>query len=231
MRNFHRDDPVSVLAELAVADIYYKRGDFEQARLAYEDFVRLHPRHPQVDYAVWNIGLCWYKVAPRWAGRDQTPTKQAVNVWTGFDGRFPDSTHTPEVADRLDKARTRLAAKEVSIARFYKKQKRWRAVRGRAQGAIDRYGDTDRAPEALALLGMSYHAWGFTNEAQQARDRLATEFPGSTWISRLDRALAKAPGTQPEDEVFLRPQRIPAGGATPGAAAAGPGGQPGMGQY
>ena len=31
VRNFHRDDPVSVLAELAVADIYEKRGDNEQA--------------------------------------------------------------------------------------------------------------------------------------------------------------------------------------------------------
>jgi outer membrane protein assembly factor BamD len=231
VRNFHRDDPVSVLAELAVADIYYKRGDYEQSRLAYEDFVRLHPRHSQVDYAVWRIGLCWFKVSPRWAGRDQTPTKQAVNVWTGFDGRFPDSTHTAEVVERLDKARSRLAAKEISIARFYARQDAWRAVRGRAQGAVERYGDTDRAPEALALLARSWHSWGFESEAQQVRDRLATDYPGSAWLGRLDRSLAKAPGTQPVEETFLRPRRIPAGGAGAGAAAGAGAGGPGMGQY
>ena len=38
VRNVYRDSPLSTLAELTIADIYYKRGDYEQARIAYEDF-------------------------------------------------------------------------------------------------------------------------------------------------------------------------------------------------
>ena len=42
VRNYHRDDPASVKAELAIAELYYRKGDYEQARLAFEDFARLH---------------------------------------------------------------------------------------------------------------------------------------------------------------------------------------------
>ena len=115
VRNFHRDDPVSVLAELAIADIYYQRGDREQARLAYEDFVRLHPRHKQVNYAIWRIGLCWWKTSPRWAGRDQTPTRQAVNVWTGYDARFPDAEYNDDVADLLSYCRIRPVCNQIEL--------------------------------------------------------------------------------------------------------------------
>src|SRR3954469_1074649 len=45
VRNYHRDDPVSLKAQLAIADLHYKKGDFEQARFAYEEFASLHPRH------------------------------------------------------------------------------------------------------------------------------------------------------------------------------------------
>lgn len=231
VRNYHRDDPVSVLAELAIADIYYKRADFEQARLAYEDFVRLHPRHEKVDYAVWRIGSCWFKVAPRWAGRDQTPTRQAVNVWTGFSRRFPESEHRDDVEKLLGKAKDRLALKELQIARFYKRTDAWRAVRGRASGLVERYPDSSYAAEALALVATAWHAWGYTAEAQQARDRLASEFPDAAGaLARVDRQLAEPPGTEPEDVIFLRPYKIPQAGGM-GMAGAATGASPGMGAY
>ncbi|MFK7927522.1 MAG: outer membrane protein assembly factor BamD [Myxococcota bacterium] len=233
VRNFHRDDPVSVKAELAIADIHYQRGDREQARLAYEDFVRLHPRHESVDYAIYRIGLCWFKISPQWAGRDQTPTRQAMSVWTGFDARFPDSEHREEVTKMLEKVRDRLAQKEVVIAKFYRRRGSWVAVRGRAAGVIDRYEDTTHVPQAMYLVARSWHAWGATAQADQVRDTLATAYPSSRWLTATDRTLAKEPGAPPISEVFLRPYRIPsAGGGGGGGAAAGGGaggGMPGMG--
>lgn len=233
VRNFHRDDPVSVLAELAIADIYFQRGDREQARLAYEDFVRLHPRHPQVDYAIWRIGLCWWKQSPRWVGRDQTPTRQAVNVWTGFDARFPESEHREDVADLLLQARDRLARKELVIATFYKQRdftgepRSWGAVGARAEGVIERYDDTPQLPKALFLSVQSLHAWGNVGLARQRRDALAQAAPDSGWLARADRVLAKPPGEKPDDEIFLRPYRIPAVGANMGGSAGAA--MPGMG--
>ena len=231
VRNFHRDDPVSVLAELAIADIYFQRGDREQARLAYEDFVRLHPRHEQVDYAIWRIGLCWWKVSPQWAGRDQTPTRQAVNVWTGFSARFPSSDYTDEVDELYGKAKDRLARKELVIARFYARRQRraWGAVQGRAQGVVDRYDDTPQISQALYLSAVAHHAWGDIASAGRAREALAEVAPDSSWLARTDRVLARPPGTKPEDEVFLRPYKIPTVGAAGAMGGAMGAAMPGMG--
>ena len=60
IRNYHRDDPYAVKAELAIADVHYKKNEWDQARLAYEDFMRLHPRHPDLDYVVFRIGSALY---------------------------------------------------------------------------------------------------------------------------------------------------------------------------
>ncbi len=228
VRNYHRDDPISVQAELAIADVYYKQSEYEQARLAYEDFARLHPRHEDLDYVVFRIGDCFYRRAPRFAGRDQTPTRQAVNTWTGFAERFPGSEHIPEAQEMLGKSRNRLARKELSVARFYKtraerragpgsKGSAWVAVRKRSEALVQRYPESEYVDDALALTAEAYHAWGMTSEATAARERLATMYPDSGLLPRVDRLLADAPGQPPPEEIFVRPYRVPTaagGGAT-----------------
>lgn len=219
VRNYHRDDPVSLKAQLAIADLHFKKGDFEQARFAYEEFAALHPRHEDLDYVTWRIGLSIYKRAPKLAGRDQTATRTAVNVWTGFDARFPESTHLAEVQRLQDRSRTRLASKELFVARFYARKEAWGAVRGRAEGLVRRFPDTPQVPEAMQLLGTSLHAWGFVDEAARVRDQLATEHPEGPWVARLDRQLARPAGSPPDEKIFIRPYRIrgmgPQGGPPP----------------
>lgn len=215
LRNFHRDDPVSLRAELAVADVYFRQREFEQARLAYEDFARLHPRSEQLDYVVFRTGLSVYKRAPRIAQRDQTPTWQAINTWTGFADRFPESEHISEVEDLLLKSRDRIATKELSIARFYQREGKWLAVRRRAETVLTTQPESTLVPEALMLAGIAYYEYGRVDEARSARERLAEQYPESNELKKLDRRLAKKPGRPPEEEIFVRPYRLPTG-ATPG---------------
>ena len=216
VRNYNRDDPVSLEAELAIADLYFKKGDFEQAKLQYEDFARLHPRNEQLDWVVFRTGLCLFKRAPGIAGRDQTPTRQAVNTWTGFAERFADSEHKDEVAEKVGKARGRLARKELQIARFYAKRDAWVAVRRRTEGLAAKYPDASNVPEALAMAAIAYHKTGDAEGATRARDRLVAAAPDSHWIDKVDREFAEALGPLPEDVVFVRPYRV-SGGAAPAA--------------
>lgn len=214
VRNYHRDDPASVMAQLAIADVHFKKGDFDQARYAYEEFSAYHPRHPAIDYVTFRIGLSIYKRASKVAARDQTATRGAVNVWTGFDSRFPDSEHKEEVLKLLDKSRSRLAAKELWVAKFYVQREAWGAVRKRAETMLRRYPDTPNTPEALYLVGLAMHSWGQTTEAQQIRAQLADDHPDSPHLAKLDKSLSKPPGAIPEEPIFVRPYRIRQ--ATPG---------------
>lgn len=212
VRNYHRDDPLSVKAQLAIADLYFKKHDFDQARFAYEEFATYHPRHENLDYVTYRIGLSIWKRAPRLAGRDLSANKGAVNVWTGFRARFPESPWADEAEEKLAKERGRLAHKELYIARFYERRRAWGAVRGRSEYLLLRYPDTPWADEALLSLGTALHAWGRVDEARQVRERLAET--DSKLIHRLDRRLAKDPGEPPDEKKFIRPYRIR--GLTPG---------------
>lgn len=208
VRNYHRDDPVSVKAALAIADVHFKKGDYDQARYAYEEFAAYHPRHETIDYVTFQIGLSIYKRAPKLAGRDQSATRGAVNVWTGFERRFPTSIYKEEAQKYLARSRERLAAKELYVAHFYRRRGAWRAVQDRSRLMMRRYPSSERLHEALYLLALSEHAWGNPTEARQIADRLSTDHPASTYQKKLEKALSKPPGTPPEDALFVRPYRI-----------------------
>ena len=214
VRNYHRDDPVSMQAELAIADLYFKQSDFEAARYAYEDFARLHPRHKNLDYVNFQIGNCHYERAPRWAGRDQRATKQAVKVWSGFAARHGTSDHLPEVEEKLAISRARLAAKELKIARFYAAREGWLASQKRIERMLALYPDTEHTVDALALLGEAYHKNGNPDQALVVRANLFAAFPDAKQINALDRLLAQPPGKPAAEEVFVRPYSYPS--TTPG---------------
>lgn len=213
VRNYHRDDPISLKAELAIADLSFKADEYTEARLAYEDFARLHPRYEDLDFIVFRIGLCHFKTASKVAGRDQTTTRQAIAAWAGFEDRWPTSTYLGEVREYLGKARDRLALKELTVARFYAGRKAWLAARRRAERMLRDYPESKHVPEALALAGVAYHAWGLELEARRVREKLAGVAPGSAWLDHLDRALARPAGTPPPEEVFPKPYRVSASAA------------------
>ena len=208
VRNYHRDDPVSVQAQLAIAELHFKKRDFEQARFAYEEFASLHPRHKDLDLVVYRTGLSIFKRSSKFAGRDQAATRSAVNVWTGFESRFPESRYVGEVERMRARARERLARKELFVARFYERKDEWGAVRNRSEYLLRRYPDAEAAPEALQLQGTAMHAWGYTEEAERVQARLEQLAPDSKELERLEAALEKPAGEPPDPKVFIRPYRI-----------------------
>lgn len=217
VRTYYRDDPASVLAQLAIADVHFRKGDYEQARYAYDEFATYHPRHETMDYVVYRIGLSVYRRAPKMAGRDQAATRSAVNAWAGYEVRFPESQYLDEVQQLRSRSRERLALKELQIAQFYAQRDAWGAVKGRCEDLAQRYGDTTAMEPALALLGEALHAWGDTEGAVGARDRLMTDYPDSKWLKPLNSAMAKPAGTPPEERAVFRPYRIQGGMQQPPA--------------
>ena len=172
IRNDYRSDPLALKAELGVADVFFAQSEWDQARLAYQDFQRLHPKYDDSDYVVYRIGLCLWRKAPKIAARDQTATRQAVDIWVGFDRRYPDSEWLDDVTNNLTEGRARLAKKELVIGRFYERRRAWRAVRGRIEGMLRQYPDSPDRAEALYLLGQAYGHLGDEDGAKDCLQRL-----------------------------------------------------------
>lgn len=203
VRTYYRDDPYALRAELAIADLHFKKSEWDAARLAYEDFMRAHPRYRELDYVIYRYGVTLFKKAPGVAARDQTWTRQAVNAWTGFAARFPDSEHRSEVETDLQKARDRLARKELLIARFYDRRDAHTSVAGRVETLLADYPASPDRVEALALGGI---AWAGLGELDRARDALTTlesEKGDARLVRRLRHAIHEAE-TAPEEPTGTR---------------------------
>lgn len=192
VRTYYRDDPVALKAELAIADIHVRKDEWDAARVAYEDFMRAHPRYPELDYVVYRLGMVQFKKAPAVPDRDQTWTRQAVNTWTGFSARFPESHHLPEVDKLLTKARSRLAEKEYRIAHFYELRKAWPAVIGRTTGLVKLYPDTTAVAPALSLLTRAYAKHGDLDQAKATLEKLKVSSPRGFELIEAERAVAAA---------------------------------------
>ena len=197
VRTFYRDDPYSLKAELAIADIHFKKNEWDEARLAYEDFMRAHPRYPERDLVVYRLGLVIYKKSPVIPDRDQTWTRQTSTVWAGFGARFPESEHRPEVEKHLGKVQERLAKKELIVAQFYARRNAWSAVVGRTEGLLRTWPQSPDRGEALALYGAAQHHLGNSAAATTALGRIEGDPSLSRWSRQLKQVLAKPPRTKP----------------------------------
>ena len=152
IRNNYRDDPLARMAELAIADVYYKKAEWDLARYSYDDFLNHYPYHEKADYASFQVGMTFYKKSPRFAGRDQKWTMNAVQSWKNFDKKYPESEYQADVKEKSMECLERLAKKELQIAIFYSKRKAWDAVRRRSSALIAVYPNSVYVHEARELL-------------------------------------------------------------------------------
>ena len=177
IRNNYRDDPLARMAELAIADVYYKKAEWDLARYSYDDFLNHYPYHEKADYASFQVGMTFYKKSPRFAGRDQKWTMNAVQSWKNFDKKYPESEYQAEVQEKSTECLERLAKKELQIAVFYSKRKAWDAVRRRSAALIAVYPNSQYVHEARVLLITSLAEQQQWSEAQMHWNLLQQTHP------------------------------------------------------
>jgi outer membrane protein assembly factor BamD len=154
VRNHFPFNQYSVLSELRVADCLYEKGSYLEAADSYRGFVRLHPRHSEMDYVIYRIARSEFKLAPNVAQRDQTHTRRGLRRLAGYEKRFADSEYLPEVLKLRGKALLRLSRAAVAIGNFYWKQKQWAAAERRYRLAIEEFPESPLIPRAKFRRGL-----------------------------------------------------------------------------
>lgn len=152
-------------AQLETAYAHYKAGAVDAAIAAAERFIKLHPRHENVDYAYFIRGLASYddgthfldSIAPQDpAERDPKAAREAFNYFSELVQRFPDSQYRPKSIELMKDLRNRLARHEVKIADYYLRRGAYMAVVNRGKYVIEHYQNTPSVEKALALMVAAY---------------------------------------------------------------------------
>lgn len=178
-----RQHPYSVWArkaQLMAAYAYYLNNAYDEAILAAERFLQLHPGHKDAAYAHYLIAISYYEQITD-VGRDQRTTQRALNALQEVVDRYPETEYARDARLKIDLALDHLAGKEMEIGRYYLRRGEYAAAINRFRTVVERYQATTHVPEALHRLTEAYLALGVADEAQAAAAVLGHNFPGSPW--------------------------------------------------
>ena len=184
-------------AQLEVAYAYYKQNDPASTIGACDRFIRLHPNHPNVDYAYYLKGLANFNgdvgIFDKISAQDQTERdpKAARDSFLSFKeltSKFPESKYTPDAAARMTYLLNSLAAHEVNVAKYYLHRGAYIAAVNRAQETLRVYRDAPANEEALFVLIKGYDAMGMKDLRDDSERVMRKNFPKSVYYERgLDR--------------------------------------------
>lgn len=167
-------------SQLMAAFAHYQELNYDEAVIALDRFIRLHPGNEQIDYAYYLKALCYYERISDVA-RDQRMTELAMQALDDVVRRFPDTEYARDAALKLDLTRDQLAGKEMSIGRYYLDREHYNAAINRFRRVIENFQTTSHVPEALHRLTEAYLGLGLLSEAQMTAAVLGHNFPGSDW--------------------------------------------------
>lgn len=187
----------AALAELRLADAKYAQDKFIEAADAYQQFVKLHPNHEEVDYAAFRVGLCRYKDAPTEFAffppayeRDNSSLAAAVTAIESFVKTYPQSKYAPDAKKLLADAQGRFADREWYVAQFYFKRGRWPGVAGRLERLLKDYPGSSHETEALLQLARTYLEMKERFRAQKALQQLIVKYPQDPRRPEAEKLLA-----------------------------------------
>jgi outer membrane protein assembly factor BamD len=186
--------PHSQQAQLDIAYAYYRNDEPASAVAAAERFIKLHPRHPNVDYAYYIKGLANYIktggmlsriVTKDYSKRDTGAAIEAFRDFSELTRRFPNSKYAEDAAQRMLFLKNTLAMHEVHVANYYLSRGAYVAAANRARYVVENYQRTPAMPDALVVLAKSYKAMQLPDLSEDAVRVLQLNFPNHPGIQEV----------------------------------------------
>ncbi len=171
-------------AELKIGDTYYKKGDFVEAQRVYSVFSELRPSDPKRDYAIYQSGMCFYKLTPSAVDRDISMAFRGIQEFQKLIETYPDSTFFYDASERRKDLRTRLAKKEIYIGDFYRRKRKYDAAIDRYKAVLNNYTNLGFDESMYYKIAESYYKLGSKDELKYYTDFLIVTAPGSPYAKK-----------------------------------------------
>ncbi|WP_422134505.1 outer membrane protein assembly factor BamD [Endozoicomonas sp. ALD040] len=195
LRTLESRYPFGSFAEQAQLDLvyaYFMNVEPEAARAAADRFLRLHPQHPNADYAYYMKGLASNTASmgliERYLPLDNTKrdpgqARQSFNEFRELLTRYPDSKYAPDARQRMVALRNRLADYEIHAANYYLKRKAYVAAVNRGKYVVENMQKTPAVEPALGIMVEGYQRLGLIEPANETLEVLKLNFPNSNLLN------------------------------------------------
>lgn len=174
------------MAQIESAYAYWKDNENAQALAACDRFIKMHPDHPNVDYAYYlkgrinfndDMGIMGYISVKDMTERDPRAAQDAFDAFRELVTRFPQSRYAADAQARMKYLVDALASAEVNVAEYYLRRGAYVAAVNRAQYTLTNYPRAPAIQRALAVLVRSYDAMGLNDLRDDANRTLKANFP------------------------------------------------------
>jgi outer membrane protein assembly factor BamD len=178
-------------AQLEVAYANYKQGETASALSAVDKFIKLHPNHANLDYALYLKALVNFKedlgpfaslIRQDLADRDPKAARESFEGFKELVTRFPDSRYSEDARERMAYLVEALARHEINVARYYLSRGAYLAAANRAQDAITRFPNSPIHKDGLDVMIEAYDRMGMAELRDDARKVLARNFPADRMV-------------------------------------------------
>jgi outer membrane protein assembly factor BamD len=197
-------------AQLETIYAHYKADEPASAVAAADRFIKLHPRHPSVDYAYYLRGLATFSqgsnlmegvVTIDRSERDPASIRESFNYFKELVTRYPDSRYTPDAIKRMKVLRNYLAKHELHAADYYLRRGSYLAAANRAKYVLENYQRSTAIPDALVIMVKAYRLMEMPDLANDALRVLELNHPDHPALAELrENAAASAPAGEQEAE-------------------------------
>lgn len=173
-------------AQLELIYVHYKLSDHEAAIAAADRFIRLHPQHPNVDYAYYLKGLSHYAQDKGFFSqllptddtkRDPGAARSSFAAFSELLAKYPESPYAPDARKRMVHLRNWLARQEIHVANYYFVRGSYLAAANRGRYVVENFQMTPAVPDGLAVMAQAYYLLGLKDLSSDAAQTLASNYP------------------------------------------------------
>ena len=125
-------------ASLMVGYSEYSRNSYSTAIMSLKNHINSYPADKNIDYAHYLIAMCYYEQILD-EKKDLEPLLKAKEKFEFIMENFPDTDYGMDARFKIDLIVDQLAAKEMSIARFYMKTEKWIPALNRLKTVTEKY--------------------------------------------------------------------------------------------
>ena len=161
----------------------YSRNSYSSAIFSLERHIVNYPADKNLPYVHYLIAICYYEQILD-EKKDLQPLLKAKKKFTFIIQTYPNTDYATDARFKMDLITDQLAAKEMSIARFYMKTQKWIPALNRLKTVTEKYEKTIFVEEALHRLVEVYYKLGLIEEAKKAAAILGYNYQSGDWYEK-----------------------------------------------
>lgn len=178
-------------AQLEVAYAYYKKSEPVLCLSAVDRFIKLHPNHPNLDYAYYLKGLATFNergIIEKYTkqeinDRDPKTLRVSFSAFKELVERFPTSRYHKDATQRMIYLVNTLAMHEMHVARYYMQRKAYVAALNRARYVLETYPNSSSVEDALVTMISAYDAMDLADLKNDTLRILKTNYPENPMVT------------------------------------------------